>query len=618
MILGVEHPYFLEPGHGGWEDRIKTGQFASTGQTLSGATVTEDLHLPDSVVAYESQITVGTMAFAMMEMMQAARSEIRLAYLDPFVKTIQAHFYHNRLAILSEVANWESIADRGMTNDNLEPYCSSVQRQCAKLRIQLTALTKPGFTEPVKASSKVPTRDVTEMTNPTVAKMEEDSKPAAKVAGTTQAAAPKETSDPLDRLRALLQKAASAGNYVKAGRIQSALQKEEQAIASLKTSMIESASAGDFIRAGQLQEQMNARVASIDDLINDINNFDTPMAEVMNQKKQAPTASAAAQAMLSDEENLDDDDDEEADHFSDSYHRWGKGQTLTSATKSPPIAAASSAVPKGGVKKQPSYPRSGTICSLRVRLPNSTVLTETFDAEDTIADVYRRIDPHWHVSESSSNVLATKSQQKHVMTPDGPRVVQAPAFANPLSSRGYTLITNHPKREFSCEIHASKSLREMGLVGYVNVTVLKCAERGVVKRGDLESRLADAQGDAMDVEGLSYEALQELTERVGLSEQEWNDTTEEQLQQNSVLVSSASHLAALGEGCEDEKKRCAICLADFDSKDIQPNLRILKICTHKDNVFHEGCLRTWLSTKSSCPTCKTNVLGEETVTQPGS
>mmetsp|Transcript_22196 Transcript_22196/g.28713 ORF Transcript_22196/g.28713 Transcript_22196/m.28713 type:complete len:179 (+) Transcript_22196:2-538(+) len=175
-------------------------------------------------------------------------------------------------------------------------------------------------------------------------------------------------------------------------------------------------------------------------------------------------------------------------------------------------------------------------------------------------------------------------------------------------------------------MHSTKSLREMDLLGSVSLTVMKCAERGLVKRGDLETRLVGAQGDAMDVEGLSYEALQELTERVGASETAWSSDHEYSLNQNSFLISPADHLAQLDvdvdkdgnndDDHQDEKRRCPICLGDFDPSESEPCLRELKPCRHADRTFHDGCLRTWLKTRSSCPICKASLISVTEKTTP--
>jgi hypothetical protein len=84
-----------------------------------------------------------------------------------------------------------------------------------------------------------------------------------------------------------------------------------------------------------------------------------------------------------------------------------------------------------------------------------------------------------------------------------------------LSSAGFTLLLPRPKREFNLEMHGTKSLESLNLAPLPTLTVMKCQDRGMMYRGELESRLSNAQEDTMDVDGLTYEGLIELTEHVG-------------------------------------------------------------------------------------------------------
>jgi len=302
-------------------------------------------------------------------------------------------------------------------------------------------------------------------------------------------------------------------------------------------------------------------------------------------------------------------------------HQWGTGRTLKSDPSPQPQASSDPVdqqISNNLDRKLPAVARSpdrsqDDLCHLRIRLPNSTVLVEEFDAEETIADIYRRVDPQMEgeigIDKSLNSNIAPVATRAQVMTAAGTATVQAPAFARPLSLKGYTLIMSHPKREFSLEMHGTKTIREMNLTS-ASLTVMKSAQRGVVKRGDLESRLGEAQGDAMDVDGLNYEALLELTQRVGASETDWGANEEAKLDQNSILMSPQEYLAALADGSEVENQQCPICLGEFDSHDTTPCIRQLKACSHSDRSFHESCLRTWLQTRSSCPICKTSVFGK--------
>ena len=54
---------------------------------------------------------------------------------------------------------------------------------------------------------------------------------------------------------------------------------------------------------------------------------------------------------------------------------------------------------------------------------------------------------------------------------------------------------------------------------------------------------------------------------------------------------------AKSTGLEEENKKCAICLADFEDGD---ELRFLECC-HR---FHVKCIDYWLKSKTTCPICK--------------
>ncbi|KAJ0964272.1 hypothetical protein J5N97_029394 [Dioscorea zingiberensis] len=63
----------------------------------------------------------------------------------------------------------------------------------------------------------------------------------------------------------------------------------------------------------------------------------------------------------------------------------------------------------------------------------------------------------------------------------------------------------------------------------------------------------------------------------------------------SLLFSPGTNLA----GAELE---CAICLAEFAEGD---GLRVLPLCRH---AFHVKCVDAWLSSTTSCPTCRAFAL----------
>ncbi|KAG9159126.1 hypothetical protein Leryth_026211 [Lithospermum erythrorhizon] len=49
------------------------------------------------------------------------------------------------------------------------------------------------------------------------------------------------------------------------------------------------------------------------------------------------------------------------------------------------------------------------------------------------------------------------------------------------------------------------------------------------------------------------------------------------------------------------ESECSICLRSFEDHEM---VRVLPICHH---VFHSECVDIWLTTRSSCPLCRTSV-----------
>lgn len=108
----------------------------------------------------------------------------------------------------------------------------------------------------------------------------------------------------------------------------------------------------------------------------------------------------------------------------------------------------------------------------------------------------------------------------------------------------------------------------------------------------------------MDVDGLNYEALQELGEKIGYAapgDGSYKGIGESQLDEISTLINAKDYLAQ--KSVQESDTRCPICLGDFDvESDCQ--LRMLMSCGH---TFHSSCLMTWLRTKTNCPVCKSSL-----------
>jgi len=247
-------------------------------------------------------------------------------------------------------------------------------------------------------------------------------------------------------------------------------------------------------------------------------------------------------------------------------------------------------------------PPPASACRLRFRLPESKTCLEVFDRSDPLSSVYSRLESILSTDQKQSSEPAPQVGAASAASLDhnvAPPVRTGGAWAQPQSSTGFTLLLSHPKREFNLEMHGTKTLAELGLAPAATLTVMKTSDRGLAYRGELESRLIQAQGNAMDIEGLTYEGLLELTERVGAAK--LAALTPESLDQNSTLL-SPSGVDTSVEGND----HCPICLGEYDAAETNKILRKLNRCGH---TFHCVCLSTWLSTKSSCPLCKTSILG---------
>jgi ubiquitin-protein ligase len=166
LILGVQHPYYLEPGHGGWEGQVKSYPITTTITTLSsskgavgttppgqsaslaevardsttttssmpeGATVVNaksrtsedgtthttfttipvvDSSQPLHVQQYEDKLRIGTIKYAMLDILKHATNKNLQPrhYLYPFKEMILCHFYHCRSSIIATVSIFANAA----------------------------------------------------------------------------------------------------------------------------------------------------------------------------------------------------------------------------------------------------------------------------------------------------------------------------------------------------------------------------------------------------------------------------------------------------------------------------------------------------------------------------
>ena len=652
LMLGSEHPFFLEPGHGGWEEKVKEGDFMSVGKTLSGDTVQEELKLPPHAWLYEDTIRVGTVRYAMLEPLQMVVCKNKksvnpaLAHLLPFEDIIKLHFTHNGANTLGSVADWinasrpSTIRSGGMTrNLHLQAHAPPSRQQKeapsqpypAQFDNSLNILYHQFEAQLKKLSELKPTPSTTALNNgiaendspENLQSFEEaTTKPLAENASASSTN--NSTNEGSDLLRLRMKEAAESGNFILAGQIQKEIQESEsfdQKVADLNAQIKEAASEGDYIRAGNLQANLKRLQSK------------TANSAYGSSSDSSPPSTAAASQMYSAEDDeemeYDDDNDNGDDGYNDdgydengydgdgyvhSYNgshkyshtsRWGTGHRLnddTTTAQSDKTSASTDNVP----------PVSRLVVKdsrkIRIRLPTSSLVMEEFDSNEKLAVVYKVVKSH----------MIEKGTQQHSASPT--KVVQlrglsdasgkqkvelsGGAFAVPISEFGFTLLSAHPKREYSLEMDGTKALKDLDIAASATLTVMMCNARGQVKRGLLENKLAGAQGDAMDVEDLNYEALQELGEKIGVAapgDGVWKGIDQKTLEEISTVLSPKDYLAQKSTGDGEGDSKCCICLGEFDPTETDPQLRVLNHCSH---VFHSACLQTWLSTKTNCPVCK--------------
>ena len=114
LILGVEHPFYMEPGYGGWEashngaaakmkhgggGAATTGPGGTSGSGGGKGVGQNQSRVPTNVRRYEDTIRAGTMKYAIAEYCRdlnassATTTPTRPNYLSAFEDIIRAHFW---------------------------------------------------------------------------------------------------------------------------------------------------------------------------------------------------------------------------------------------------------------------------------------------------------------------------------------------------------------------------------------------------------------------------------------------------------------------------------------------------------------------------------------------
>ena len=516
LILGAEHPYYLEPGRGGWEEKIREGDFAAVGNTLSGRVVREEFRLPPAVWAYEDELRVASLRYALLEPLElvttiagatatgtaATAEHANLVHLLPFREILHLHFSQNARDILESVGGWidasrpSTLKNPGRKYPEKEKskqayparYVNSLKNMRDKLEMYLRKVSEM---EP--PLSGIPTIKTTRKPPSTSASAPDTNGSAnSKVDGT-------------ELLRQEMGAAAAVGNFILAGKIQKEIQEldiresqrkqQQREVAKLTALMTDAALKQDYVTAGTLKNQIRT----------------------LQTQESAPSPALSIPPASHVFQN--DDDDDEDERLEEYNHgrpnrNWGIGQRLNEAVSAPSQAPDAKPFAISTVSRLPvKEPRR-----LKIRLPNSTVVEEEFDSAEKLKTVYRIVQQHLAIAKIDIDRHPARTrvfQSRGVADARGNQTVGilGGAFAAPLSGFGFTPLSTHPKREYSLEPDGTKSLSDIRMAKFATLTVLKCNERGMAKRADLEDKLAEARGDAMDLDNLNYEALRRWQQR---------------------------------------------------------------------------------------------------------
>uniref|UniRef100_A0A7S3KY03 UBC core domain-containing protein n=1 Tax=Amphora coffeiformis TaxID=265554 RepID=A0A7S3KY03_9STRA len=251
LILGVEHPYYLEPGFGGWEESIVNHKGA---------------HVPPHVKSSDAKIREGTVKYAMLETCKATPR-----YLHAFQDVITAHFTHHKESILKEVRGWGKI-DRAKRP--LQQAIAQLQEEFAKLKDDDSTKKAPVLKGGSGKASANGSGDNGE--DPYIATKRHAMEQAATngdfvTAGQLQAEIQFIQSKGVDALvavkRSEMDEAAAKRDYITAGQLQQRVQYLEQhkrRLQELPRRMFEAAARHDFVRAGRFQEQYQILLDSND------------------------------------------------------------------------------------------------------------------------------------------------------------------------------------------------------------------------------------------------------------------------------------------------------------------------------------------------------------------
>jgi Ubiquitin-protein ligase len=257
LILGAEHPYYLEPGHGGWE-----GQKSVSGNGGGSGIGEEAKKVPAHVRVFEDKIREGTLRYAMLDhiaMVNGSNSgssnsppAAKYKYLECFQDILQAHFYHHRQDIVEIAQTWAKAWNtHSHPKYKLDKYVQQLQEAVSKL-------DRPAFLdqEPADATSTAATATTA------VVPRQENLLLDNHKNNDNNSHNDNNSNNAISRLKSLMEQAALQKDYIAAGRFQLEISYMEKhgtvasKIASKRQEMEQRASIKDYIGAGALQMQL--------------------------------------------------------------------------------------------------------------------------------------------------------------------------------------------------------------------------------------------------------------------------------------------------------------------------------------------------------------------------
>jgi len=264
----------------------------------------------------------------------------------------------------------------------------------------------------------------------------------------------------------------------------------------------------------------------------------------------------------------------------------------TKATQPAPVTTPVTAIPNKPPTTTATPPtKTFTDALIQFRMPDGSTQKETFKATDTIATVHAWV-------------------------------------AYKLHGDNFNLLIPMPRREFT-EVDFDLTLAQIDLVPRGSLTVMKTAQKGIVKKGeeypvdishgvgrgrgrgrgfsypgyapvnpmvdpmiqegDEDSDYEDVHNpDALPDENMSYEQLLDLEEKIG----KVNPGLNPEIVKNLPVINYQSTTT--------EKQMCLVCREEYKTND---PVKILS-CTH---IYHKGCIDKWFEDHKTCPVCNLRI-----------